>query len=87
MGFLIAAVIFGWLGAMIWLASTAMENESWPHGLLAIALLVGGLGLILQARIETEKEGPCLRYETGQMWNGQFMQTYRLCVERGEWLQ
>lgn len=88
MGFVIAATIVAATGALIWLTVKAMDG-SVRAGAAAIGLVTVLLGVVINASIKSEAEGPCHEYKTKMMYNvaTKTMMPSRVCVQRGEWVE
>lgn len=88
-GFVIAAVLVGWMVATVYLAFVAIDRESWSFGGAAIALFTLGVGALFQAAISEDRRGPCAEYETQMHYNPatKTVMPARVCVNRGEWME
>jgi hypothetical protein len=93
-GFVIAVVIvaylaFGW--GLIW-AAAVDKLPGWACVLglrVGAGYMGGGLGGFIQAGLNAQASGPCLRYETIMQYNPntKTVMPARHCVERAEWAE
>ena len=86
-GFIIAALLVVWFGAVLFSFHKALEDKRW---LMVVAFLfITSLGSVIQLAINEGDAGPCLEYETRYMYNPALKMTLpvRVCTMRGEWVE
>lgn len=86
-----AALVVAHVAALMYAGYRALEAEfsdesAKPWIAAVMLLLIAGLTLLLKTSADEEQTGPCVRYETRVIANGKTVQPYRVCVERGEWI-
>lgn len=88
-GLIIATVLIGWFVVMAGLLIYSIEKSKPVYGVLALIVLIAGLAWAIQALLDEDDKGPCLREETGMMYNTatKTMMPYKYCAERGEWVK
>ena len=82
-----ASLVVSGFALLMWLGYRATESDRPARWFAACAVLVTlGLALLIKVATDKENSGPCVRYETRVIANGKTVQPYRVCVERGEWI-
>lgn len=83
-----AALLCGWIGLLFFFLSRALDQEGLLYIIGAVVMTVITVAVIIGAASEEEKQGPCVKYETQLSYNAGTKTTmpYRVCVERGEWV-
>ena len=84
-GATLIVVVFGALLGALFLA---IENEDWRWGVVSVIVLIGILAGAMYLSEQEESQGPCVKYETQWSYNAATKSNmpYRVCVERGEWI-
>lgn len=87
-GFIMAAIFVATALSLIWLIARAVDG-SVLAGAAAIGLAIVVLGVMINASIKENENGPCHQYETRLMYNAatKTMMPSRVCVMRGEWVE
>ena len=89
MGFIVAAIFVAWLAGVMATGIMALDRNPWVWGLVCAALVIAGLGTMLESVHEKNQKGPCVQYETQMHYNAatKTMMPARVCVLRGEWVE
>ena len=83
-----AALFCGWIALLFFFLGRALDQEGLLYLIGAVVMTVLTVAVIIGAVSEEEKQGPCVKYETQLSYNASTKTTmpYRVCVERGEWV-
>jgi hypothetical protein len=83
-----ATLIVAVVGALLATAILAVENEDWRWGAVSVVILIGIFSSFMYLSDQEESQGPCAKYETQWSYNAATKSNmpYRVCVERGEWI-
>ena len=83
-----ATLIVAVVGALLATAILAVEKEDWRWGAVSVVILIGIFASFMYLSDQEESQGPCVKYETQWSYNSATKTTmpYKVCVERGEWV-
>lgn len=83
-----AALFCGWIALLFYFVGEAMFDGGLLHIIGAVVMSVLTVAIVIAVASEEEKQGPCVRYETQWSYNAgtKTNMPYRVCVERGEWI-
>ena len=87
--YILQAVLFcGWIALLFFFLGRALDQEGLLYIIGAVVMSVLTVAVVIGAASEEEKQGPCVKYETQWSYNAgtKTNMPYRVCVERGEWI-
>ena len=86
---LIGTAVTAWLAMLAFAFFWWAEKGSVAGALSVFVWISISMAGALWMKAESQKRGPCLRYETGMQVNPTTKTTmpYRVCAERGEWVE
>ncbi len=87
--YILQAILFcGWIALLFFFLGRAFDQEGLLYLIGAVVMSVLTVAIVIGAVSEEEKQGPCAKYETQWSYNAatKTNMPYRVCVERGEWV-
>jgi hypothetical protein len=83
-----AIAVVAYVGLLFYFIGNALDGGGLGYVIGAVVMTVTTVAIIIGAVDQDEKRGPCVKYETQWSYNSATKSNmpYRVCVERGEWI-